>query len=67
MTTALQMHDWVKWSIQSVGVIVDPDTGGFFAVESPDAAVGEQVGCHHCGEPLTASSATSQCKGDTGQ
>jgi hypothetical protein len=66
-TIVPKLHDWVKWSIQSVGVIVDPFTGASSAVEFADSAIGEQIGCHFCGEPLTDSSATSQCRGDTEQ
>lgn len=67
MSTVLptQTHDWVKWTVTAVGVIVDPFSGEASVVESEDIAVGEQVGCSSCGEPLTDSSAVSACEGST--
>lgn len=58
------LHDWVKWSVQGVDVIVDPFTGASSAVVLPDTPVGEQIGCQSCGEPLTDSSAKTICLGD---
>jgi hypothetical protein len=63
MTTATATHTWVKWSLTAMDVIVDPFTGVCSAVETPDEGVGEQVCCHHCGEPLTDSSAVTPCGG----
>lgn len=63
MTTAVPIkhHAWVKWSLQPVDVIVDPFTGLCSAVESPNDPIGEQVCCHHCGEPLTESLIGTAC------
>jgi hypothetical protein len=65
MTTAAPpiQHVWVKWSLTSVDVIVDPFTGGCSVVESPGQDVGEQICCHTCGEPLTESSVLESCEG----
>lgn len=57
-------HDWVRWTVRAVAVIVDPFTGASTAVDVPSSAVGEQVGCSACGEPLTDSEATRPCMGD---
>lgn len=65
MTTALSTHQWVRWSLEEVAVIVDPFTGASSVVVPPDAAVGEQIGCQICNEPLTDSSAVAPCRGDT--
>lgn len=60
-------HDWVQWSVQAVDVIVDPFTGESSAVVMPDGAIGCQVGCTSCGEPLTDSSVLTACTGDEGE
>lgn len=57
-------HDWVKWMVVDVAVIVDPFTGASTAVVAPSSAVGEAVGCRTCGEPLTDSSAMTPCAGE---
>lgn len=57
-------HHWVRWSLQDVGVIVDPFTGECSAYDLPEAAVGTMVGCHTCGEPLTDSSVQTECIGE---
>lgn len=57
-------HDWVQWSVQAVAVIVDPFTGVSSAVVQEDGAIGCQVGCTSCGEPLTDSSALTACIGE---
>lgn len=64
MTTAVptKPHAWVRWSLSDVDVIVDPFTGHCSVVDPPDAPVGEQVCCHHCGEPLTDSAVATDCK-----
>lgn len=58
-------HDWVKYTVQSVGVIVDPFTGDCMVVDVPSAGIGEQVGCCVCGDPLTATSAQDKCGGQS--
>lgn len=59
-------HDWVRYTVQSVAVIVDPFTGGCCVVtdDGPQSAIGEQVGCSLCGEPLSDSSAAGACTGE---
>lgn len=59
-------HDWVRYTVQAVAVIVDPFTGASSVVVDggPDSAIGEQVGCTSCGEPLTDSSALTACTGE---
>lgn len=56
-------HDWLRWTVVAVAVIVDPFTGESTVVDEPSSAIGEQVGCSACGEPLTASSALTACTG----
>jgi hypothetical protein len=64
MTTAvpIKQHAWVKWSLSAVDVIVDPFTGHCSVIDSPDAAVGEQVCCHHCSEPLSDFTVGTSCE-----
>lgn len=62
--TPVMTHDWVKYTVQSVGVIVDPFTGDFMVVDVPSAGIGEQVGCSVCGDPLTVTSAQAKCTGE---
>lgn len=64
MTTAVPTvyHQWTKYSVSEVDVIVDPE-GRSFAVDRPDSAVGEQVGCNVCGEPLADGSVWTRCTG----
>jgi hypothetical protein len=62
--TATLQHDWVRWTVQAVGVIVDPFTEASSVVDDPDAPTGEQVACQSCGEPLNDLSAVSVCPGD---
>jgi len=57
-------HDWVRWSLVEVVVIVDPFTGVPMAHDAPFSAVGEQVACRTCGEPLTDSSVLVACTGE---
>lgn len=57
-------HDWVRWSLVEVVVIVDPFTGVPMAHDAPFSAVGEQVACRACGEPLTDSSILVACTGE---
>jgi hypothetical protein len=57
-------HDWVKWTVQDVAVIVDPFTGDFTVVDQPSCVAGEAVGCSICGEPLTDSSVLMACTGE---
>lgn len=57
-------HDWVQWSVQAVAVIVDPFTGESSVIVDPAGAIGSQVGCTSCGEPLTDSSALTTCTGE---
>lgn len=64
-TAPPRSHHWVRWSVQDVAVIVDPFTGAYFTEDLPFSAVGSQVGCHACGEPLTDSSVLTSCTGDT--
>lgn len=60
----LVSHDWVRYTVEAVAVIVDPFTGDCTVVDAPSSAVGEQVGCRACGEPLTDSSAVGNCSGE---
>lgn len=62
-TTSVSTHQWVRYSVTEVDVIVDLD-GRCFADTRPDTAVGEQLGCHNCGEPLTDSSVWTPCDGE---
>lgn len=59
-----KQHDWVRHSVQSVAVIVDPFTGVSLAVDDPGGMIGEQVGCGCCGEPLTDTSSLTSCAGE---
>lgn len=58
-----RVHQWVKWQVSPVVVIVDPFTGDPVAVTLADTEVGEQVACQLCSEPLTEYSAESSCEG----
>jgi len=57
-------HDWVRYLVQAVDVIVDPITEDCFVVDPPDDVIGEQIGCTTCGQPLTDSSAVEDCMGE---
>lgn len=57
-------HDWVKWSLAEVVVIADELTGAYTVFDVPSCAVGEQVACRACGEPLTDSSVLTACTGE---
>lgn len=57
-------HDWVRWTVQGVVVIAEAGTGVFTVLDEPSSAVGEQVACQDCGEPLTGSSAASPCRSE---
>lgn len=57
-------HDWMKFAVVNVDVIVDPFTGVPSAVDVPSSAVGEQIACGTCGITLTASTARMDCLGD---
>jgi hypothetical protein len=55
-------HRWVKYVVEPGDVIVAPDGTPCF-VERPGQPVGEQVGCFVCSEPLTNTSAVTDCLG----
>ena len=57
-------HAWVRHSIEAVDVIVDPVSGNPYAVSLPAPPIGEQIGCLTCGEPLTTSTASTDCTGE---
>jgi hypothetical protein len=62
--SATLSHDWVRWSLAEVVVIADQLTGAYTVFDVPSCAVGEQVACRACGEPLTDSSALTDCTGE---
>lgn len=63
----LGQHLWVQYTVEDVDVIVDPETGLPLPVVRPEEtrSIGTQVGCQHCGEPLTAGSVAMGCDGSS--
>lgn len=59
-----QAHQWVRWSVVEVAVIVDPFTGVPSVEDVPFSAEGSQVACRGCGESLTESSVLTACTGE---
>lgn len=56
-------HQWVRYSMSPVDVIVDPFSEVCSVVEVPGSRVGSQIGCEMCGTPLTDGTAPTCCPG----
>jgi hypothetical protein len=65
-STIIGQHYWVQYTVEGVDVIVDPETELPLVVPQREEtrAIGVQVGCDNCGEPLTAGSVATGCGGN---
>lgn len=62
--TAVLQHNWIRHTVEAVDVIVDPASGTPYSVERANPQLGTQTGCQTCGEPLTTSTASTECAGE---
>lgn len=62
--TSVLRHRWIRHTIEAVDVIVDPRNGAPYSVAKPAPQLGMVTGCEACGEPLTTSTASTNCSGE---